>query len=248
MYVLIPDKRITMKNLIIILIFSSFFLSCRKDLGDYITLELDYTSFDAIEIRDNSQVFITYGTTQKVIANGYEELIKNIHNRVDENNIFIIDDQDNANENIGEQIIYEISLPLIKTIIIGGNGSAIASNQVQETNLELIINGNGDIDIDEFPNLKKLTVTISGNGNIDNTNSSYDFDSCQITINGNGSYFGYDLETNNANVIINGNGNAKILVSDNLNAEINGNGSVHYKGNPTITLIKEGNGNLIDEN
>ena len=149
---------------------------------------------------------------------------------------------DNVHIEFGEVQKVEVKghaniIDLIKTEVVGETWYAELKNgryghydltyYITIPYIELIGNsGTGNVYIDSEMNQEQLTVHLSGTG----------------------SYYGFNLNTDDCKVSISGTGSAEVTANSKLDVTISGIGSVFYKGNPQIHNSISGTGKLVSSN
>lgn len=125
---------------------------------------------------------------------------------------------------IAEAITINISIPEIKSIALAGVGDVIFQNEVEATDLDIILTGVGDFDLQGI--CTNLDILLTGVGNVK----------------------AFELIADNCDVSLTGVGDVETFVNDELNVTITGSGNVLYKGNPTVNSSITGVGSVVDAN
>jgi hypothetical protein len=132
----------------------------------------------------------------------------------------------------GNQLI--VTMPVLKKIEIGGNGSVNGQSKFNTDDIELQVDGDGKITLDV--EAKKVKASIAGFGKITLSGTA---DETDFSISGSGKIDALSLNTQRSNVNISGMGKCLVDVTDELNTDITGTGTVSYK-----TLPKTKNENI----
>ncbi len=213
-----------------ILVFMIFVLfACNKARGPIVEEEVSVAFFSGIEheLRDN--VFINYGPTQRVKIEAQSNVIEALSKKV-ENGIWKIYFPDKPK--LYKNMKITITTPDLKYIGLNGPGIILSKSMMNFDSLKLSISGSGNIDIDA--NIQKLHTKVLGNGDIflKGTAATH-----LIDIESTGRVNSFEMESNEAEIMIPGSGTANVKVKDFMKARITGNGSINYMGNPTIDAI-----------
>jgi hypothetical protein len=230
--------------------------------GPIVTQEFDLTSFDEISAETVIDVEIVQGDTQKVIAEGNENMMNFLELKVINNKLYV--DLTHGNFTNFKLKVY-VTVPTIKKIetectgdiyIEGFTGlqslklkssstGKITSEGTFEINgnLEIVSSSTGNISL--IANCEEVKARSSGTGNI-TIEGSCIFQ--EVSLSGTGNYNAYDLISEECEVETSGTGDAKVNVSEQLDVTINGVGSVYYKGNPRINVQDSSIGDLIHKN
>lgn len=211
-------------RLFIIIMSSLILTSCQKDVikgsGNIIEKNIPITGFHSVETHYDIQAILTHGTTTKVVASGYENIMDLLDFQVI-NGVLQLKFNTVYNRIKNANVVVQITMPQLK-----------ASK----------IHGSGNIEIRNFRKVGNIELGIFGSGNIILSNSVYS--SANLRINGSGSIHGTGLQVNEAQVNIDGSGNSTIAVVDKLKATINGTGHVYYIGTPQLEVIQNGTGRV----
>lgn len=214
-----------MKRIILMATAAVLLASCSKDSirgsGSMGTRTLNLPAFTAVEAHYDIDAVITHNPNQQVVMTGYDNLL-NILNVTVENGVlklkFNTDYYNIRNSNVRAQI----NIPVLSRAGIYGSGN---------------------ISISGFGNGNTLTTNIHGSGDVHISDSRYQ--QAVLDIFGSGKIDARNLQTREAQVNIFGSGDTWISVSDRLITRINGSGDVHYWGNPTVEISRNGSGRVI---
>ena len=230
--------------------FTTTLTSCKKDCiksyGNEITKELKVNSLDKIANRMAADIIITEGTTQKIVVTGPENIIKNLTNDVIDGEyqialkpgIFLCADYD---------LIFNITIPKIKEVIISGAGDITINDFNQTDDFKGLISGAGSIELNKFDNVESMNLKISGSGKIIAL-QAFTIKDLTAKISGSGSIKGYLLESENSTVVLSGAGSCYVNAQKTLDAKLSGSGNIFYKGNPSITSKITGAGSIKNKN
>lgn len=199
--------------------------SCSKDVlrgsGNTIDQTRTVAAFDAVETHYNIKAVITYGNTQSVRVNGYENLLDVLETEVS-NGVLRLTYNYRYNSVRNSNVVVYIQLPAIKKATIHGSGS---------------------IDIDGFNQGQELEARIHGSANIKIANSTYN--KALLNIYSSGDVDASTLWAKEAEVNVYGSGYSYIVVGDKLKANIYGSGNVYYWGSPATEISVNGSGRVI---
>lgn len=133
-----------------------------------------------------------------------------------------------------------LTVPRLREFHLSGSGKVTGKNKFTATDrLDLAVSGSGDIDMDV--NVADVEADVAGSGNIRLRGETR---SQEIGISGSGSYYGFDLKSENAKISIAGSGNGRVFADVSLDVNIAGSGSVYYKGAATVSKSILGSGDI----
>ena len=197
-----------------ILITSAFLLLVSSILGQ---ITVNGEAFTNITIQGNSRIYIRQDSVCSVRYSG--------NDNPSDAEVSVNQGTLNIGGNLRNEL--NVSLPNLKEIRIGGQGSVTGVSTFISDELNLVINGDGKIILDVSAN--KINSKISGIGKITLSGTVNDVD---ISIPGSGKIDAMGLKTSRCNVNISGIGKCMIDVSDELTTNISGSGTVTYKTAP----------------
>ena len=178
-------------------------------------------SFNAIDNRIPGNLFITQGAEASLTVEGQMNLLPYLTSEVSNEVLYL---------NFTECI--ETWLPFIVRVTV--------------TDLEqVVLEGLGDIIFDNEIQVDDLSVAIVGQGNMDLLGTA---ENLEIILSGQGNARAFAMPSDTCLVDILGQGNVEVTVANVLDVGIDGQGNVFYKGNPDITSIIRGQGEIIDAN
>ena len=215
-------------------------LGCTRGGGDIISRELILDEFDGIELNLPAKVILTQGEEQRVLVEGYENIIERLELDVSDD-LWVIETR-RCVRDIDDLTIF-ITLPEFEELRVAGSGEILSETILEVDDLELYIAGSGDIDLGL--NADDIDAKIAGSGNIYLEGSA---DRVDIDVSGSGSVKAFDLTCDRADIRIVGSGDVEVKVNTEMDVRIAGSGSVYYRGNPVIDVTITGSGNVIDAN
>lgn len=182
---------------------------------------LTLPAFSQVELHHDIKANISYGTTQTMKVSGYENLLDILDLHVDGNTLKIKfnDQYYNIRNN---NVVADISLPMLS---------------------KAVINGSGNLSIAGFQQGSQMEAFINGSGNIEMANCEYE--KAFLTVNGSGDINSKGLLAKEVNADIYGSGQISISVIEKLVARIFGSGNVYYWGNPIVEVSLNGSGRVI---
>lgn len=231
-------------NLIILSLVIIGFSSCNKveytfGSGDIISQTLTVPSFTAIDATAADTVIITQGAVQKIEATGHTNILENLNLDVTDGTWKIV--MKNGNYKHYDLVIH-ITVPNITAIHVKGNGIIFLNDFVNQTSLDVSVDGAGQITMGTIEGATSLSATIIGEGKIICLKNTLSMNTLNIDIDGSGSYLGFYLFAKECNVVIAGIGFCEVYVTDKLDIVLNGDGGVYYRGAPVITQEINGYG------
>lgn len=161
--------------------------SCTKEfsriegIGAITTETLYLSDFSGIDMEGADDVFISYGTEQKVEVTGHPNIISRIQTDVS-NGIWSMELE---RGNYGEyELSYHITLPTLEEIHNTGSGNVFVSGPMEAQYLELSLMGSGNFSGFSL-RAEYCQVDITGSGNCEITAER----SLDVSIDGSGSVF-----------------------------------------------------------
>ncbi len=212
----------------VFIVFSSCLVLGERGNGNVVRQERKVSSFDAIEVSGAFNIILSQGSTQSVIVEADENLMKIIKTEV-EGGKLVIDQKKPIQHSTSLKVF--ITITNLKTLELSGAVDVITEGRL--TLPELRINGSGASDSKFDLDVRQLDVDCSGGSKLKFRGIAT---KTHMEVSGAVDLFAYDLVTENFNLEISGAGKAQIYVNKELNVDISGAGSVHYKGNPTKVI------------
>jgi len=195
---------------------------CIKGKGPISEIELNIKPIHGINIIGSMDVNIKKGDEQKVLVNGYENVIEVINLDVD-NGLWNVKFNKCVKKTGDLKIV--VTLPEIDELVITGSGNILSSDKFENSNVSLLINGSGNIDFST--DADDVKAEIRGSGNILLTGEC---DSFESVIKGSGDIKAFEFVCKHSEVDIKGSGDVNVHVTKSLDVSIKGSGDVQYKG------------------
>ena len=111
--------------------------------GQVVTQTLDIQDFSKIVMQGIDDVYIQYGSTQKVEVSGHSNIINRIKTSVSNETWAIELEQGNYGH---YDLEYYLTLPLIETIDNRGTGDVIIDGEMSQESIEVDLTGTGNYD------------------------------------------------------------------------------------------------------
>jgi hypothetical protein len=192
--------------------------------GNVIREERKVSSFNGIDVSGAFDIMLIQGTTNSVIVEADDNLMKLIRTDV-RDNILIIDNKRPISHSKSLKVF--ITFTDLKSIDLSG---AVGIESQGKLNLaDLVISGSGASEGKLDMDVQKLKIDCSGGSKLKLSGSAKDVD---VDASGAVDLLAFDFPAETYKVSISGAGKADINVSKELNVDISGAASVHYKGNP----------------
>lgn len=219
--------------------------SCQKivNIGPIVTEERNVTGFTDIDSKGSFNVFVTQGSTYKVMLEGGQNILNVVETTVKDKELIIKVKNGRVISNNTEITVY-ITMPDIQSLEVSGSGDIDVQHDLITSDINLKVSGSGSIHV-PYMEADELEAKISGSGRIDVDGGTVYRE--QLNIKGSGDIDLFDLIAAKAKIQISGSGSVYVHVTDQLDVEISGSGDVHYKGNPTVETSISGSGTLIHE-
>ncbi|MEO1261555.1 MAG: head GIN domain-containing protein [Bacteroidota bacterium] len=204
--------------------------------GSLVTETLKLSSFDAIGLSINADVYLSQGP-QSVRIEAQRNILNNIKKEV-ENGRWKIKFDKNVRKH--QPIKIWISIPELTSVAVSGSGDVEGKSKFTGVGaLKLAVSGSGNITLDA--DSRSVSAAISGSGDMELGGSTGDV---EIAISGSGDVEAHDLKASDCSVKIAGSGDATVHVSGDLDVKIAGSGDVSYKGNPRVRSKISGSGDV----
>ncbi|MCL3781310.1 DUF2807 domain-containing protein [Prolixibacteraceae bacterium JC049] len=244
----------------VILFSSGFFIGCsdekeelsitnvnadEKGKGEVETRILSVGTFYGVDLASFPNVRITQGNTQLVKAIGSGDVIAQIKATVI-SNVLKIEMENSSYTN--SQLSIDITIPSINFLSVSGSGDMHINDFDNQDSLSVKMVGSGELHLNKFEGIEQMYVTITGSGIFQAKEDIETLNNLALVNSGSGSYCGFDIVCDNADVKSAGSGKSEVNVRAKLKATIQGAGNVYYKGNPVITKVDRGTGSLINAN
>lgn len=207
--------------------------------GDVITQFRVVSTFDAVQVNGDFEVYLTQGPGQEVRLEGQDNVLDAITTQVDGRELEI-KFKPFVNVRNHTPIRVYITNPTLAGLDLSGSSRAEGQTPWTVDNLNLKVSGSGSLSLD-VREANEVESRISGSGSINLSGDAEDFES---EISGSGNVRAFGLVTKRADARISGSGNCEFTVTQSLNARISGSGNVRYKGEPAVNVSVSGSGKV----
>lgn len=222
-----------MRNFLLAVIVSTFFISCAAVSGNGNVHEENREISNIHEVRTSGSIDVEIhsGDNYSLVVQDDENLLP-----------YVITDVDNGVLNIhykdGYAILRDhakviVTAPTLEKLTSSGSADIISVDVIKNSNqIEISTSGSGDIKAEvDAPAVK---VSGSGSGDISLSGRTKDFN-CRIS--GSGDVKCANLKSENAVIHISGSSDVHVFASVSLKVNITGSGDVYYAGNPASPEI-----------
>ena len=225
--------------------------SCRRNMlrgeGSKSSATPSVAGFNAVDIDLPIKANITVGSGAQgsIQLNGYENIIKHIKTKTENNTLYISSDLDETWEIDCEGVTAEITLPALTALSLTGAPDANIHGNIAGPGFQLDISGASNVVIDNI-NVDSFSSSVSGAADIEvkaGTVKTADYE-----VSGAGKIKAFPLQTTETSASISGAGESEVSASGKLTASISGAGIIRYKGHPAITQEVSGVGTVKDAN
>lgn len=200
----------------------------------------DVSSFDEVEIANNSDVEIFRSNDLTVEVSDYENIVQYTKVVVEGHRLMIKNEPDNINlSNSKSKVIIHIP-DYLKVLHISGSGDIILRDAFSDIS-KISISGSGNIVAEKPCNSSNVTASISGSGDI---NFKGRANNTTLQISGSGDINFSEVKSQNAVCQISGSGNINLYAVGTLEANISGSGDIEYYGHPTVNSSVSGSGSI----
>jgi hypothetical protein len=207
--------------------------------GDVVTDFRVVSTFDAVEVNGDFEVYLTQGSGQEVRLEGQDNVLDAITTKIDGRELEI-KFKPFVNVRSHKPIRVYITNPTLTSLELSGSSRAEGRTPWTVDNLHLKLSGSGSVAL-EVREANALDSRISGSGSMRLSGDAEDFES---EISGSGDVRAFSLVTKRANARISGSGNCELTVTQSLNARISGSGNVRYRGEPLVNVSVSGSGKV----
>ena len=225
--------------------------SCRQNVlrgeGAQSASTLTVSSFNEVEMDMPLKTIVNVqpGSQPSVHLSGYENVIKHLKAKVENNVLYIVTDLDETWRVDCDGITANITVPTIQALTLEGAADAIVHGNVTGSVFRLDLSGAGSAEIDAL-SVDSFATELSGAASIAVKGGAVKYASYEIS--GAGKIKTFPLQTMETVAEISGAGKGEITALQKLHIEISGAGSIKYKGHPAITKDISGAGSVIDAN
>ena len=191
--------------------------------GEIVTQEITLDKLSGVKLGFHGDVFITQGSTQKVVMHGQQNILDNIKREV-KNGAWYITNERNV-RNAKDVKIY-ITMSTLDVAKVSGSGSIVSEGKFRALgDVDLGVSGSGDLILDL--EAADIDCGVSGSGEIQLKGSANMLD---ISISGSGDIDGVGMMVSDCEVSISGSGDVSVYVTESLSSRISGSGDIRYKG------------------
>ena len=161
------------------------------------------------------------------------------------NDELVIKFRNNVSVRSHENIVVNLSSPVVKALRISGSGNFIVPDSIHSDNMNLTLSGSGNMKLEKLE-AASIDVNISGSGNI--TVSDGTTNTAKLRISGSGNIALIKVAPPPlVTTTTSGSGEMHVNASENLDVTISGSGSVFYTGNPIINTHISGSGKVLHQ-
>jgi len=192
--------------------------------------------FDRIEVKGVGKIFIAQGSTNEVIVEAEEQIIKRISTEVVDGKLNIDVGRDWVERLsagleflTSREIIFHITLKNLKSLDVLG-ACDLEAGQLNANDLDIRMSGAGQLKLLDL-HASRLDVNMPGAGKIVVGGSC---DEQEISLTGAGNYDAPKFKSKNTKVSLTGVGIATVWATENLEVTVTGVGNIEYYGNPHI--------------
>ena len=196
--------------------------------GNRTTESREVPDFDKLVFFSEGEVILTQAATVSLSIEADDNLHEYLTTGVSDGELTIVtaDDTDIAPS---ESIVFRVGMVDLTRIELAGAGAITAEN-LDASELEVILSGTGDISIDGLL-ADEVVVDLGGVGVI---RLKGEAGRQQVIVSGVGEYDGADLTSRSARVETSGTGKAIVHATDELNIIVSELGEVAFYGSPTL--------------
>ena len=192
--------------------------------GPRVTHTREVARFDRIEVSSGIDVDVVPGNGREVSVTAGRDVLDRVRTESSGGvlRIEVVDRGIVIGPDPLDDVRVEVDAASLRGLVIDGAGD-VTMTGLDETQLELAVEGSGEIDA--AGTADRLTATIDGSGDANLA----------------------ALAVRTANISVDGSGDADVNVSEALDVDVHGAGDVTYRGDPTVRSSIEGDGDLRRE-
>ena len=188
------------------------------------------SGFDAIEVSDGIDVYLSMGSREQLEVETVEKLLEHLVTEVEGGKLKIYFDR-SFNWNKAAKVY--VQAKHINRISTSGGSDLTGENVLESRDLELKASGGSDIELEV--KTENLEVDISGGADI--LLSGYT-EYLQVNTSGGSDLKAFELVAQKADLHASGGSDIKVFVEDELDASASGGADIIYKGNPHVINSK----------
>lgn len=238
-----------MKKLIVLLLTTAILSSCanftqkekKQGNGNVITQQSKSDSFDAINVSDGLNVFVTMGEKENIEIQADDNLMEYIKTEVNNGTLEIYVD-DNFNIDM-ENIKINITAVELSQINASSGANVLLQNTIKSELFSCDVSSAAAVRL--MIETENLSVNASSAGEV---SMKGDADEVSLDASSAGNIEGNDLKIENCKAQASSGGKVNIYVSGDLIAYASSGGTINYSGNPTIKEIDESSGGSVNGN
>lgn len=238
-------------SVVFLLAIASLHTSCKMNVlkgeGNKTTAAPVVTAFNAVDIDVTTKAVINIkeGVQPGVEINTYENVLKHIKTKVENNKLRIYSDLDETWTMDRSEITVTITMPAIVALSMSGATDADIHGNLSGKEFKMDISGAGTIKMDSV-NVDDFSLEISGAADVEVKGGAVKH--AEYEINGAGELRAYPLQSAETIATISGAGTSEVTALQKLTANINGAGTIKYKGHPSVSQDVSGVGTIKDAN
>lgn len=231
-------------RILMLLLFSVACASCNNSSqvvqgsGKVVKEDRKVEPFRKIVVGGSGNLFLKEGEKPALVVETDDNLMEYLRSQVSEG-VLYIETLNNVSLSPTKDLDYYVTVNNLSGLEISGAAKVKSLDQIKSDDLKLVLSGAGTIVMDV--DTPTLVVHLSGSGNLVLSGKA---EKQIIDVSGAGTYRGFELVSNTAQVGVSGVGNAEINASDNLEVDVSGVGSVNYKGTPKLRQSISGVGTI----
>ncbi|MDJ1469922.1 head GIN domain-containing protein [Xanthocytophaga flava] len=215
-----------------------------KGEGPVITQNRSTQAFDAIDVSNDADVYITQGSSPSIRVEGQQNILDVLKTEVEGKRLKIHYGRINVRKH--EPVKVYVTTAMLTSVHISGSSSVKSESvwDLRHEDFESKISGSGNMQL-KIREADQVKSSISGSGNMTLGGNCNALD---VHISGSGNANAFDLVAGNVDASITGSGNCRVNVQESLKVHTSGSGDVRYKGNPkSINKRSTGSGGVTKE-
>lgn len=212
--------------------------------SNYVNNTRSLGSFEAVVNKTDLPIYIeqVYSYQSDIRFSGSRNIINNITTEVI-GGVLTIDTKYCMVLDNNPRLFITVRTPVITNVRLTGKGKIIGDNVWYCNTLNIINEGSGEIDI--AANAQTIQTKQTGTGKLFLYGEA---DQLNVEVRSAATLSAQSLYARNVELLVLGSGESKVRASYTLKATIEGSGDTYYKGYPSIDVVKNGSGRVINNN
>lgn len=213
-----------------------------KGNGNVVTIERNTEDYDGIRIGGFYEVNLVEGNEGQITLEGEDNILEYVETEV-RGGTLTIKSKDNMNLRATKNVSITVPVESINHLRLSGSGKVVGKKTLDMDNLR--IRGSGSRNLELTMDSENLSITSSGSSRINLMGNS---DNLDVTTSGSSIINAYELEVEEAKIVLSGSSKVRVTVNKDIDARVSGSGNIQYKGNPEKINTKTSGSGSVSKN